>query len=92
MIVEANKISIRIFDSFSLKDKRSIIKSIIKKTHNKFNVSISEVEYHDTLNKSALGVAIVSNSNTLNEQIFNKIIQFIEDNYEVEVISIETYY
>ena len=92
MFVEANIITIRIFDSFSLKDKRSVIKSIITKTHNKFNVSISEVEDHDILNQSTLGVAIVSNSNKLNKQIFNNIIKFIEENYEVEIVSIENYY
>lgn len=92
MFVEANKIVIRIFDSFSLKDKRSVIKSIITKTHNKFNVSISEVEDYDLLNKAALGISVVSNSNQLNQQIFDSIIRFIEENYEVEIISIEHYY
>ncbi len=92
MFVEANKIVIRIFDSFSLKDKRSVIKSIITKTHNKFNVSISEVEDYDLLNKATLGISVVSNSNKLNQQIFDNIIRFIEENYEVEIISIENYY
>jgi hypothetical protein len=92
MFVEANKIVIRIFDSFSLKDKRSVIKSIITKTHNKFNVSISEVEDYDLLNKATLGISVVSNSNKLNQQIFDSIIRFIEENYEVEIISIEHYY
>ena len=92
MFVEANKIVIRIFDSFSLKDKRSVIKSIITKTHNKFNVSISEVEDYDLLNKATLGISVVSNSNKLNQQIFDSIIRFIEENYEVEIISIENYY
>lgn len=91
MFVESNKIEIRIFDSFSLKDKRSVVKSIIAKTHRKFNVSISEVEDYDLLNKTALGVSIVSNNNQLNQQIFNSIIRFIEENYEAEIISIENY-
>ncbi len=91
MFVESNKIEIRIFDSFSLKDKRNIVKSIIAKTHHKFNVSISEVEDYDLLNKATLGISIVSNSNQLNQQIFDSIIRFIEDNYEVEIISIENY-
>lgn len=91
MFVEANEIQIRIFDSFSLKDKRSVVKSILKKTHNRFNVSISEVADSEMLNKATLGIAIVSNSNTLNQQIFDNIIRFIEENYEVEIISIDNY-
>ena len=91
MFVETNKIEIRIFDSFSLKDKRSVIKSIVTKTHNKFNVSISEVEDYELLNKATLGISVVSNSNKLNQQVFDSIIRFIEENYEVEIISIENY-
>lgn len=91
MFVEAYKITIRIFDSFSLKDKRSVVKSITKKSHNKFNVSISEVDDYDMLNKSTLGLALVSNSKRLNQQIFDSIIVFIEENYQVEIIAIESY-
>jgi hypothetical protein len=91
MFVESNKIEIRIFDSFSLKDKRSVIKSIIAKTHRKFNVSISEVEDYDLLNKATLGLSIVSNNSQLNRKIFDSIIRFIEENYQAEIISIENY-
>lgn len=92
MFVEARQMSIRIFDAYSLKDKRSTIKSIIKKVHNKFNVSISEVDEHDLMNKATLGIAIVSNSNTLNDQILNRIVTYIEDNYEIEIIAMESYF
>jgi uncharacterized protein YlxP (DUF503 family) len=43
------------------------------------------------MNKTSLGLSIVSNSNQLNQQIFDSIIQFIEENYQVEIISIENY-
>lgn len=92
MFVEANKISIRLFDSFSLKDKRSVVKSIIRKVHNQFNASISEIEDFDLLNKATLGIAIVSNNPQFNQQVFDKIVDFIEKNYEVEIILIENHY
>lgn len=92
MFVEANTITIQIFDSYSLKDKRSVVKSIVQKTRNKFNISISEVADHDMLNKATLGIAIVSNNKQLNQQIFNSIIDFIEENYEAEIISIDNYF
>jgi uncharacterized protein YlxP (DUF503 family) len=72
-----------------LKDKRSVVKSIIKKIQNKFNVSIAEVEAHDTLNQGVLGIAVVSNDRKLSQQILDQVIQEIEDNGEVEIHSIE---
>ncbi|GMQ58928.1 hypothetical protein AN1V17_33240 [Vallitalea sediminicola] len=91
MNVKTVTITIIIFDSYSLKDKRSVIKSIIHKTHNKFNVSIAEVADNDILNKSILGLSIVSNNNQTNEQIYYNVVDFIENNYPVEIIEI-TYY
>lgn len=92
MFVEANSITLRIFDSFSLKDKRSVVKSILQKTRNRFNASVSEVADHDLLNQATIGIAVVSNSSRLNQQVFDSIITFIEENYEVEVLSIQNYF
>ena len=89
MIILGMKVSFLIYNSNSLKDKRSVMKSIIKKTQNKFNVSISEVEAHDTLNQGVLGVAVVSNNHKLSQQILDQVLQEIEDNGEVEIHSIE---
>ena len=89
MIILGMKVSFLIYNSYSLKVKRSVVKSIIKKTQNKFNVSISEVEAHDTLNQGVLGVAVVSNNHKLSQQILDQVLQEIEDNGEVEIHSIE---
>lgn len=89
MIILGMKVSFLIYNSYSLKDKRSVIKSIIKKSQNKFNVSISEVAAHDTLNQGILGIAVVSNNRKLSQQILDQVIQEIEDNGEVEIHSIE---
>ena len=89
MIILGMKVSFLIYNSYSLKDKRSVIKSIIKRSQNKFNVSISEVAAHDTLNQGILGIAVVSNNRKLSQQILDQVIQEIEDNGEVEIHSIE---
>lgn len=89
MVIIGMKVSFLIYHSYSLKDKRSVIKSIIKKTQNKFNVSISEVEAYDTINQGVLGIAVVSNNRIVCQQTLDQVIQEIEDNGEVEIHSIE---
>ena len=42
----------------SLKDKRSVVKSIRDKTRRNFNVSIAEVEDQDTITSIVIGVAM----------------------------------
>jgi uncharacterized protein len=45
--------------SRSLKDKRQVVRSILDRLRNSFNVSASEVDTHDDVKVATLGFAIV---------------------------------
>ena len=44
----------------SLKEKRGIVKPLVARIRKEFNVSVAEIEDHDQLGHSVLGVACVS--------------------------------
>ncbi len=88
MLIKAMIIDIHIPHANSLKDKRKVIKSIRQKIKNKFNVSISELENLDLHRRSSLGIAMVGNDKVYLEQNLDKIIDFIYDNYQVEILDI----
>ncbi len=46
----------------SLKDKRQVVRSVTGTVRNKFNVSISEVEFQSLWQRAALGVACTAES------------------------------
>lgn len=73
----------------SLKEKRMVVKSIVAKVQNKFNVSIAEVEEQDTHQTIVLGTACVSGTVALAESVIDKLINFIEDNTEAEIVNIQ---
>jgi len=81
-------IDIHIPHANSLKDKRKVMKSMRQKIKNKFNVSISELENLDLHRRSSLGIAMVGNDKVYLEQNLDKIIDFIYDNYQVEILDI----
>jgi uncharacterized protein YlxP (DUF503 family) len=61
----------------SLKEKRSIVKSLIGRLKSRFNVSVSEVDHQDSKTSAVIGIAAVSNnSRFVNEQL-DKIIEFM---------------
>lgn len=91
MILVGFKISFIIFNSDSLKDKRSIVKSIIQKMHRKYNISISEVDDNDIINKGVIGIGIVSNNYVLCKQIVENVVKDIESQYEIEINNIQEY-
>jgi len=70
----------------SLKAKRGILKSMLNKLNNRFNVSTSEIDYHDTWQSAQIAITTVSNSNRHVEQMLNKAIVFIETQYPEAMI------
>ncbi|TCT13808.1 hypothetical protein EDC18_10843 [Natranaerovirga pectinivora] len=86
MIVESCSINILIYDSYSLKDKRSVLKSILEKSRQKFNVSISEVGSQEIHNKAEIGISCVGNTNLICDQTICSVLEFIEGNYNVDII------
>jgi len=79
MILAICQAELRMHGCRSLKDKREIIRSIIDRTRHRFNVSIAEVDGHDTWQRVVLGIACVntnrSNANGTIDRIINLIRQ-----------------
>lgn len=75
----------------SLKDKRMVVKSLIDKTKNRFNVSVSEVDDMDNHKIIVIGLSCISNSASHVNSILDKAINYIETNTEavMENVTIE---
>ena len=94
MVVGTGKINFRLFDVHSLKEKRKIVKSIIGRIKNKFNVSIAEVDMNDNHQWAQIGYSIVGNDNRLVNAKMDKVINMADDlglamvaDTEIEIIS-----
>lgn len=75
--------------SHSLKEKRMVVRSIIQKLRNKFNISVSEVGNQDLHNYITIGISSICGSSALLDSISENIINFIEDNTDAELLNIE---
>ena len=73
----------------SLKEKRSVVKSIKDKVRYRFNVSIAEVESNNFHKSIVIAIACVSNSAKHSNSCIQKVINFIEENTEAIVENIE---
>ncbi len=77
----------------SLKEKRRILKSLMTRLRNDFNISIAEVDDNDRIRSAVLGAAIVSNSSSFGHQVINKVMFKLESSPEFNIIesSVESY-
>lgn len=90
MYIGVLRIELYIGGSFSLKDKRRIIKSLIERIKNKFNVSAAETGKMDNWNYSQLGISCVSNEAGHCDSMLNSVINFIENNGDCQIVDIST--
>lgn len=63
----------------SLKEKRSIVKSLIGRLQSRFNISIAEVEHQDSKSIAVLGLAVVSNDSRFIDQQLDAIVGFMRN-------------
>ena len=73
----------------SLKEKRMIVLSLTKRLSNKFNVSVSEVNYQDVHEQIEIGIVSVGTTKEILYSLKEKILDFVEDNTDAELVRIE---
>ena len=87
MIVGLLTLDLHIPGSNSLKSKRMVIKSLIQRIKNKFNVSVSEVDMQNLWQRSVIGIAYVSNETVMINRVFEKIRTQVNNTHSVELIN-----
>lgn len=80
------EVKLKIYDSFSLKDKRRTVKSILDYARKNLNISAAEIELQEKINLADLAFVSVSNDNEFSKEILDKVRRRIEANYQVEII------
>ncbi len=90
MNVGVCRVALRLPENQSLKGKRQVLKSIITRVRNNYNVSIAEIEDQDLWQQAALGIACVSNSAQQVNSVLSKVVAFItESKFDLEVLDYE---
>ena len=74
----------------SLKEKRRIIKSLITRTRNDFNVSIAEVADNDQHRVATLGAAVVSNDSGFAHSVIAKVVDKVRSTPGLEILDYAT--
>lgn len=86
-IIGLLSIDIYLPEAQNLKEKRAILKSLLKRIHNTFNVSAAEIDKHDKWQVAVIAITVVSNHAKQSEKVLRECIDWIENNYpQVQLI------
>src|ERR1041385_7579542 len=78
MVIGACTIELDLPGTSSLKQKRSLIKSLIARLHKEFNVTVAEVDLHDAWHSTVLGIAVVSISAVHAQNLLGNLVHWLE--------------
>ncbi|GAA0487619.1 hypothetical protein IRB23SM22_16930 [Alkalibacterium sp. s-m-22] len=89
MILMGVELTILIYDSYSLKDKRSTVKSVVHRIRNRHHLTTAEVDEWDLHNKAVLGFGVVGSNRQLCRQQIEAALKDVEEHYEIEILHVE---
>ncbi len=82
-------VELYVSDALTLKDRRQVVKSLIGRIGERFNVSVAEVGGQDTRRRAALAVAAVSNSGVQVNKVLSAVLRFCESDPRAQVVNAE---
>ena len=89
MIVGAAIVEIRIHESHSLKQKRGVVRSIMRRVSNRYNLSIAEVGGQDTWQRAELGLCCAGADRQRVRAQIEGAVAFIEELHLAEVVAVD---
>ncbi|UCD64224.1 MAG: DUF503 domain-containing protein [Candidatus Zixiibacteriota bacterium] len=90
MVTVVLKVRLDIPGVTSLKEKRRILKSLLTRLGNNFNISIAEVGDNDVLRRATIAAAVVSNSGAHGDEVIAKVVNRIEASPDVLIADYST--
>ena len=90
MVVGVCQISLSLPGVTSLKAKRSIVRKVLDRTANRFNVSVAEVGQQDAHRQATLGFAVVSGDRRHANSMLDSIASFVEGSADAVVLDRST--
>ena len=79
MIIGVLKANLHLQGVKSLKEKRSIVKSLIGRLKSRFNISVAEVDHHDNKTSAVIAMTTVSNETAFVDKQFDAIVTFMHN-------------
>lgn len=86
MVVGIGTIVLRLHGNNSLKGKRKVVKSIVGRLQNRFNVSVAEVGANNSHQRAEIGMAFVGNDRRVINSKMDKVLNLVEAMQLAEII------
>lgn len=84
MIVGLVQCECIVHDAHSLKEKRAVLQRVLTRLKQKYNVSVSEIDYQDLWQRTKVAIVTVSSSRKATERELQNALHFLDSFPELE--------
>lgn len=89
MVVLVSELQLHFPEAQSLKQKRQILSSLKDRLHQRFNLSVAEIDHQDLWQRSTLALAMVSNDGRHADEVISKAINCVEQDGRLQLLSVD---
>ena len=92
MNVAACVVTLHLFGTYSLKEKRSIVQSMMSRLRGRYNVLLAEVESQESLSLAVLGISCVNTAAGHAQETIDSAVRFIDSQIvgRAEIVDVQT--
>lgn len=90
MIIGAITWDLEILGAQSLKEKRSVVKGLKDRLHDRFNISAAETAHHDLWQRAELSACVVASDRKVAESTLQQADKLVENEYRARIIGART--
>lgn len=93
MVIGVISWDLEVIGAQSLKEKRSVVKSLKDRLHDRFNVSAAETAYQDVWQRAQITACVVAGDGKLAESVLQQADELVAREYRARIINIQrTFY
>lgn len=86
MVIVSVRVTLQLYASDSIKDKRRVVKSVCERLRHRFNVAVAEVGSQDQWRTAELGLATVASEAVMAEREVEAITRFLDGDARFEMV------
>ena len=85
-------VTLHLFDTYSLKEKRGLLQSLMTRLRGRYNVSLAEVEGQEQMSRAVLGISCGNSAAPLAQETIDKAVRFIDSEIvgRAEIVHVQT--
>lgn len=92
MVIGVISWELEIVGAHSLKEKRSVVKGLKDRLHDRFNISVAETAHQDVWQRAELSACVMASDRKVADSVLQKADDLVSADYRARIIDSQRYF